>query len=382
MPGGVTNIEAELLADAERASGLSDWGADQSFRNGLRVYIEDLVGLHEPQASALRATLVHLLGQRLQLIEDGKRNPAILAEDIGQPVVILGIPRGGTTYTHALLALDPTARAPLVWEAAFPSPPPEAATFDSDPRIARLGAMMDEMLRTRPELRQIHDMKPLNESECEQFMEAHMMSNDLWASFDVPRHARWIAAGASEGYYAAHRRMLQQFQWRGPRGRWTLKSPDHLYRVPALLEAYPNACIVQTHRDPAKTLPSQASLIHTMRCLVDPDCDRSTIGPEVIEVWRPAYANAAKNRHDPRIRARTFDIGYREVIEDPVGAVKRIHKHFDLPFGAVHEQRILAKVEQDKAERTEPHRYAPEEFGIEPGMTDFPDYKEAFGHLF
>jgi hypothetical protein len=382
MQRDVTEIEAELLADAERAAGLSDWGEDQSFRNGLRVYIPDLLDLSEPQAGALRGTLVHLLAQRLQLIEDGKRNPGILAEDVGQPVVILGIPRGGTTYTHALLALDPTARAPLVWEAAFPSPPPEAATFDSDPRIARLGAMMEEMLRARPELRQIHDMKPLNESECEQFMESHFTSNDLWASFDVPRHARWIAAGASEGYYAAHRRMLQQFQWHGPRGRWTLKSPDHLYRVPALLDAYPGACIVQTHRDPAKTLPSQASLIHTMRCLVDPDCDPLMIGPEVIEVWRPAYANAARNRQDPRIAARTLNVGYREVIEDPVGAVRRIHKHFDLPFSAVHEARIRAKIAQDKAERLEPHRYTPEQFGIEPGMTDFPDYKEAFGDLF
>lgn len=382
MPGDIAEIEAGLLADAERAAGLNDWSEDQRFREGLRLYITDLLDLSEPQASALRGTLVHLLAQRLQLIEDGKRDPAILAEDVGQPVVILGIPRGGTTYTHALLALDPATRAPLVWESAFPSPPTEAASFDNDPRIARLGGMMAEMLRARPELKQIHDMKPLNESECEQFMEAHMMSNDLWASFDLPRHARWLAAGASDGYYAAHRRMLQQFQWRGPRGRWTLKSPDHLYRVPALLDAYPNACIVQTHRDPARTLPSQASLIYTMRCLIDPNTDRSRIGPEVIEVWRPAYANAARNRHDPRIRARTLDIGYREVIADPVGAVKRIHKHFDLPFSAIHERRILAKVEQDKAERTAPHRYTPEEFGIEPGMTDFPDYKEAFGHLF
>src|SRR5438105_3136288 len=115
MPGKVTEIEAELLADAERAAGLSDWGGDQSFRNGLRVYVEDLVDIAAAQAGALRGTLVHLLAQRLQLIEDGKRNPGILAEDVGQPVVILGIPRGGTTYTHALLALDPAARAPLVW---------------------------------------------------------------------------------------------------------------------------------------------------------------------------------------------------------------------------------------------------------------------------
>jgi hypothetical protein len=379
---GIDEIEASLLVDAERSASLSDWGEDASFRNGLRLYIEDMLALPPAQAEGLRATLVSLLAQRLVLIDDARRHPGILAEEVGQPVVILGLPRGGTTYTHALLALDPAARAPLVWEAAFPSPPPEAASFATDPRIARLGAMMEAMMQARPEIRQIHDMKPLNESECEQFMEMHFTSNDLWASFDVPRHARWLSLGASAGYYAWHRRMLQQFQWRGPRGRWTLKSPDHIFRVPALLAAYPGACIVQTHRDPAKTLPSQASLIVAMRRLVDPDCDAGTVGPEVVDVWRPAFANAVANRRNPKISARIFDIAYAEVVVDPVGAVRRIHRHFGLPFSAEHEARIRAKVEQDKAERIEPHRYAPEDFGIDPAMTDFPDYRREFGTYF
>jgi hypothetical protein len=79
----VNEIEAELLADAERAAGLADWGEDQSFRNGLRRYIEDWIEIAPAQADALRAMLVHLLGQKLQLIEDGKRNPGLMAEDVG-----------------------------------------------------------------------------------------------------------------------------------------------------------------------------------------------------------------------------------------------------------------------------------------------------------
>jgi hypothetical protein len=176
--------------------------------------------------------------------------------------------------------------------------------------------------------------------------------------------------------------MLQQFQWRGPRGRWTLKSPDHIFRVPALLAAYPGACIVQTHRDPAKTLPSQASLIVAMRRLIDPDCDAKIVGPEVVDVWRPAFANAVANCRDPAIAARIFDIAYAEVVADPVGAVSRIHRHFDLPFTAEHEARIRAKVERDRAERSESHRYSPEDFGIDPTMTDFPDYRREFGSYF
>jgi hypothetical protein len=296
-------------------------------------------------------------------------------------VFIIGTPRRGTTFTHALLALDPAARAPLVWEAAFPSPPTEAATFTKDPRIARLGASMETMMRAQPELRQIHDMKPLNESECEQFMEMHFTSLDLWASFDLARTGRWISAGAHDGFYAAHRRMLQQFQWRGPRGRWTLKSPDHLFRLPSLMDAYPDACLVQTHRDPAKTLPSHASLVMTLRRLADPDCDPKVVGREVVEVWAPAFEYAVANRANPTISARIFDIAYDEVVGDPVGAVRRIHRHFALPFSAAHEARIRERIAQDEAERVTPHRYTAEEFGIDVAMTDFPAYREAFGHL-
>jgi hypothetical protein len=377
----VLEAEASLMAEAERKSGLSDWGEDSSFLTGLRMHIADLLQLKRRRQDALRPVLISLLVQRLNLISDGRREPTILEEDVGQPVFIIGVPRSGTTYTHALLALDPLARSPLAWEAAFPSPPPEVATFETDPRIERLGAAMEAMMQAAPDLRNIHVMRPRDEAECEQFVESNFSSLDLWASFGLRETGRWIAAGAHEGFYAWHRRMLQQFQWRGPRGRWTLKSPDHLFRVPNLIDFYPDACLVQTHRDPAKTLPSHASLVFALHRLADPDTDPREVGREVLEVWTSAYRKAADIRRDPRVSARILDIAYSDVVANPVGTVARIHKHFGLPFTLDHERRIRLKMELDQRERTEPHRYAAEDFGLDTDSDDFAEYRKVFGHL-
>ena len=89
-----------------------------------------------------------------------------------------------------------------------------------------------------------------------------------------------------------------------------IKNPTDIFSIKAVLAAFPDAMIIQTHRDPAKTLPSQASLIVAMRRLIDPDCDARTVGPTVVDVWRPAFANAVANRRNPAIAARIFDIAY------------------------------------------------------------------------
>lgn len=375
-------MEAKLMTEAEAESGLSDWGGDRTFQTGLKMHIDDLLGLNRVRYDSLRQALVALLVQRLRLVEDSNQEPGILEQDVGQPVFIVGVARSGTTYTHALLALDPAARSPLVWEAAFPSPPPDAATFDTDPRIGELGARMDAMMLAVPELREIHVMRPRDESECEQFLEWHYSSLDLWAAYTLPRTGRWIAGGAHEGFYAAHRRMLQQFQWRGPRGRWTVKSPDHLFRIEHLLDFYPGACLVQTHRDPAKTLPSHASLLFTLHKLADPDADPRAIGREVVEVWTPAYQRAVELRRVPEISSRILDIGYSEVVGDPIGSVQRIHKHFGVAFTPEHEKRIRQRIEQDKQDRVKPHSYDAEQFGIDTYTEDFAEYRKTFGHLF
>jgi hypothetical protein len=379
----VLDAETSLLNAAREATGLSDWGADQTFRIGLRKKIEDMLQLPPSQQDALRSTLINALGIRLQVIEDGRRNPDILRAGIDRPLFIFGLPRSGTTYLHSLLSLDPEARSATVWESMHPSPPTDAATFADDPRIAQTRAELQALDEIAPGFLDKHPMTPEDPTECEAFTIYHFNTIAIWASFPMPRYAEWIRSGASDGLFEWHRRMLQQYQWKGPRGRWTLKSPNHIFTLPALLAVYPDARLVQTHRDPLHTLPSNASLVHTMRVAMDPAADPTETGRDVLAMMADGIDLSLAARADPAVDRRILDIAYRDTVDDPIGTVRRIHQHFGLPFTAAHRRNIEAKVEQDAASRTEAHRYTPEEYGMSAGeiTARFEDYRRKFAQF-
>lgn len=380
VDGRIANEEAALLEAASNAAGLSEWGHDQTFRIGLRKKIEDMLDMAPPQREALRQVLVGALTVRLQVVADSLREPAILDERIERPLFIFGLPRSGTTYLHTLLSLDPAARSPLVWESMLPSPPPVAETFHTDPRIEQTEAMLNAMKSAMPSFFEKHPMEPEEPTECEAFTIYHFNTIAIWASFPFPKYSAWIRSGASDGLFAWHRRMLQQYQWKGPRGRWTLKSPNHIFTIPALLDAYPDACLIHTHRDPLQTLPSNASLVHSMREISDPAASPHDTGRDVLAMMGDGIDLSLKARSDPAIDSRVLDIAYRDTVNDPVGTVRRIHEHFDLPFTDAHRVNIEAQIERDARNRTKPHKYSAEEYGMteESIASRFSEYRDRF----
>ena len=239
---------AALMAQAEQDSGLSRWGADRTFEVGLGRLVNAVEAM--PFAAALReavaAQVTQLLTTRLQLEEDARQQPEILRGEIRRPLIVLGLPRTGTTWLFELLALDPGARAPLTWEAAAPCPAPELATFATDPRIRQTQAGFDAMLQAVPELATMHPFGATMPAECNALMQLHFASSNFWASYDVPDYLRWLTEAPAPGAMNIHRRVLQQLQWKGPKGRWVLKSPPYLLMLEDLLAAYPDACLVQT----------------------------------------------------------------------------------------------------------------------------------------
>jgi hypothetical protein len=136
-----------LLAAAEGATSLDYWGEDQSFRVGLGVLVAAIEEMEPPPAvrEPARGQLLQILATRLHLADDAKRHPEILESEVRRPVVVIGLPRTGTTILYDLLAQAPDARAPRQWEVAGPWPAPEAACFESDPRIAQLDALFAQV---------------------------------------------------------------------------------------------------------------------------------------------------------------------------------------------------------------------------------------------
>jgi hypothetical protein len=375
----------EALAAAEEATGLSDWGKDPTWQVGLAVLLQ---AAGEDEHPAVRAGVPEvaagLLATRLRLVADEVTHPEIISGPTERPVVIVGLPRTGTTHLHQLLALDPAARAPEAWEAAAPWPAPDLANFESDPRIAMVQAGLDALVAARPEIESMHEWGARLPAECNEITLLHFASANFWARFGVSSFTDWLAAERPVGKYLTHQRILQQLQWKGPRGRWTLKSPEHLFDLPALLDTYPDACLVQTHREPAQVMSSLASLAFTVRSMYRPDVDRMAVGASVRQLWGAALERGTADRESPTVEAACFDLSFARVVADPVGAVRDVYDRFDLPFTAEYERRLSAHLDGGHRSEGRPsHHYRAEDFGLAKADLEeaFPVYRQRFSDL-
>lgn len=381
-------LDAEaLIAEARETTGLADFGPDQSFMTGFHRLVAAVEAMNPP--AQLRETAHHkilgLLATRLRYVEDERRHPEIVGQDVGDPLIVCGLPRTGTTITYDLLCLDPAARAPREWEWYIPWPAPEESSFDSDPRIAQVQAIYENWLKHAPQLADIQRMDCTQPGECNHGMMLHFASTNFPAELGVPDFARWLQETVPEGQYRTHKRMLQQFQWKGPRGRWTLKSPQHLMDLPGLVDAYPGAMLVWTHRDPVLTLSSLSSMIAGFLAAVGAPQDDKAIGRSVFDTWCVAMARATEARASrPDIEARIIDLAHVDIVADPMQSIERIYERFGLPFGEEHRGRIKRFLSDNpSASRLGKHKHSPADFGIDAEEVHerLSDYYERYGHL-
>ncbi len=379
--------EAELMAQARMATGLSDWGADLSFREGLRVFVGALMDMpySAPLRVGARERILQILQMRLRLVDDARRHPEIEAQRIEQPLVVIGLPRTGTTIMYDLLTQDPASRAPREFEWYIPWPASEEATFATDPRIAVVTAMYDNYLKHAPELTSIQRLDCTQPGECNHGMTFHFAGSNFWAEYGVPKFMQWIIDEVPEGLYRTHKRLLQQFQWKGPKGRWVLKSPHHLFDLGGLLETYPDAGLVWTHRDPVSTFSSLSGFVAALQRATGGGGDLHAIGRSVFELWSAAMARATRlRRENPEVDARIIDIAHRDVVVDPVGSIRRVYARFDLPFTDALQDRIgTFLADNPSASRLGRHKHSPEQYGIDPEEVHarLAEYYDRFGHL-
>lgn len=376
--------EGSLLDAARRATGLDDLGGD-GFREPLRMVLQGL----EAEARltlvgriAARQDVIGLLANRLRLEEDSKRHPEIGAQDVPQPLFIVGLPRTGSTLLHHLLAQDPGSRVAQAWEVMFPSPPPEARRYQTDPRIARAARQLAWFDALTPEFKSIHPLGAQLALECIAIMSPTFLSPRFHTTYHVPTYQEWLERQDLRPAYRFHRRFLQQLQWRAPARRWVLKAPSHLFAFDALLETYPDARIVQTHRDPLTVLASVASLTAVLQRAFTDDLNPLEIGREVSRRWTNGLDRAMRLRRSGRVLAERFiDVHYHEMVRDPMAVVRRIYAHFDIPLteaAAESMRRFLAENPKDKHGA---HRYSLSSFGLEADdlARRFKAYREFYG---
>ncbi len=350
-----------LLRTACDNTGLSDFGEDD-FRAPLAML---LAGLEEEANLSLlgrimaRTDLVTTLENRLGLVALLKRHPEIAEQRIERPIFVVGPPRSGTTIFHDLLVMDPDNRVPLTWETARPLPPPQTATYRSDPRIAQTQANLDQVDKLLPEFKKMHPMGAERAQECVTITSHDFTSMIYMVQYYVPTYDRWVGACDMRSALKWHRRFLQVLQWKTPGVRWALKSPQHMWHLEHLHREYPDALFVQTHRDPAKIALSTANLAATFQTLACDRVDPRKVFQHFAHALAQGYRNTVAYRQSGRISAgQVIDLYFRDFLTDQVGTVRRAYDHFGLSLPDSAARAMQAFLDDNPADKHGKHSYS------------------------
>jgi len=360
--------EQALLAAARRRARLSDFGAP-AVEEPLARLLESL--RNEAQLNlmgrlAARQDLTRMLVNRLYLERDRQQNPGIAAQEIRRPLFIAGLPRSGSTLLYNLLAQDPANRVPLNWETMYPSPPPERATHETDARIALTDRQIGWFQWLQPEFRKIHPVAARLPEECVVILSHTFLSFQFSSMYFVPSYQSWMERQDLRPAYEFHRRFLQHLQWRCGAERWVLKAPPHLPALEALFTVYPDAGLILTHRDPLEVVASVASLHAVLRRTFSNAVDPTAVGPEVSAMLAGDIARGMdaldRGCAPPE---KVLDVWYTDLLRDPIGTVRRIYAHFDLPLRREVEARMRRFPRENLQDKDGRHEYSLEEFGLD-----------------
>jgi hypothetical protein len=316
-----------MLATARGRARCDDFG-DASFRSRLDVTIaavEADAGLGPIGRLAIHQRTIRLLTARL-LVEDlVRRRPEILEIALPAPIVVIGLPRSGTTHLVNLIAADTRLRSLPYWESLEPCPPPGDSDPDGVAREARCRRDYDAQMQMVPLLRAMHHQEPKAIEEEIELQDLDFASYTLEWLARVPAWRDFYLTLDQREHYAYMRKVLQVLTYfRGP-SRWVLKSPQHLEQIPALVATFPDATFAITHRDPVAVIQSAITMLaygDRMR--------RVAVEPEALaEYWidRVDRLLRACVRDRDRLPAeRSVDVPFHEFMADDVGTVERIYE--------------------------------------------------------
>ncbi len=364
LPGA----DALHAAASSAAGGLDDFG-DTDYREGLAVLLEAYAKearLTPFGRGMLKAQLVAILRARLEAVAAWKREPSLRSVRIEAPLFVLGLPRTGTSALHALLAQDPTKQVLEYWLAQSPRPRPPRESWEREPRYRAAVRELRTVYWIDPGLRAIHDLTADGPEECRHLLGQSFTDDTFDSNATIPSYTAWYRERDMRASYRWHRAVLALIGSTSPERRWVLKYPAHMAHLEALLEVYPDACFVFTHRDPAQVLPSLCSLVTRWRGLYERDADVARVARWQVAMWAERIEHALAVR--ARLPAdRVFDLAHAEIVADPIAAVRGLHDHFGESLNAAGEARLRAWRDAHPPAAHGEHRVQPEDFGLEAG---------------
>jgi len=356
-----------ILDTAQRRTGLDDWG-DDHFLTPMRRVV-DAVRAEEdftPLARViLRQSWVRAVENRLRLTRFLDQHPDIHDQPLQRPIFVLGFPRSGTTLLQHLLARDPSRRGLQLWELTHPIPSVEDVEQERRIALRNTDWMLRAAYQMAPEMGAVHYVDATTLEEC-WYLFANSFAVMNWdLQSGLVDYGDWLSESWDmRQAYREYATLLKLRLSRIPAEQLVLKCPEHLWFIDALLETFPDACIVWTHRDPYPTIASYCSLMSMQWRTLYGRIHGARIGRHMERRLRQGIERAltARSEADP---SRFYDVRFRELVADPIAVVEDIHDHFDLPWSAGAAASARSYLAADRQDARGKHKYDAATYGLD-----------------
>jgi Sulfotransferase family len=372
-----------LIAAAAEEAGLDDYG-DERFVEPLTRWLAAVVDEADLSPVGVMGTHAHvrqILVNRLRVQADLRRHAEILEEDVSDPVVIVGLPRTGTTKLQRMMCSDPGTQGVPLWRILNPAPFPGSEGSGADPRIAVAKGYVDILGQQFPDLLAGHPFGAEFPEEDSFLLELTFESFVSRFRARVPSYASWWLAQPRRPPYEYLRTLLQYLQWQdgGRRGRFfVLKAPPSTGNLDVLKDVFPGAVVVHCHRDPRVAIASTARISESFRRLTTERIDLDELGEEVLHYWSAEMARNLAQREELGSKLSIVDVQFAEIVQDPLVVIRSVYQKRGRSVTADTESRIMKWQAEKPHLRT--HDYSLERYGLTEQQVEreFAQYMERF----
>jgi hypothetical protein len=351
-PAALLEHAVREVGEPTSAFGDPDWR--QRFEALARAL--DASPLHVVGRLLTKQELLRALRTRLRLGHALDRQPAIERERLTAPVIVTGPARSGTSILFELLWLDPALRAPLAWEALHPAPAPDTAGADG--RRAWSECEQELWADVQPEFAAMHELRSDLPVECVTLTEP-CFCGPHWAMI-----SQAAALPDGERMFDFHRRILQVLQHGAAPRTWLLKTPGHLLMLDLLFATYPDAWVVQTHRDPARTMPSTVSTTAMVQWMRTDAIDLDLLAATIAGVFGAALNSVAERRARRDLPDRFVDVHFRDLLREPVATLRAAYDRMGRVFSDAHAEAVRRYLADKPQGKFGTHQYSPEDWGF------------------
>jgi len=366
-----------------REVGSDDFGPGDYF-SGLKVLLQsmDYDPIFSEQGRRIAwGRVIETLRGRAHAIKSMKENPGFDAHEIVSPVVIIGVPRTGTTALHRLMAVDRRFQGLQTWLLDSPMPRPPIDAWSNFPQFRQSVELLEAHYAASPDARAAHHRAAEEVHECCFLLAQSFRCNILSCSQSAATYDAWWQSQSEWPGYQYYKSCVQLIGSNEPETRWLLKNPGHIDNLDLLFAVFPDARVIQTHRDPAKAVPSLVALLMQMYALMEGD--RVEQRGEIMLAREVAKWSNAMHKCD-KVReqhpGQVLDVIHGDFHREPMKTLEQIYSFIGMEISDEVRPLLQQRIDEKPELQHGTHRYTITDYGMteEEAREPFGDYIQRY----